>query len=100
LLGNQPSPGYSQNINAVIAELIEQSNALSHEVPRAIRRARRGRAADTGHIEDDCLRTIQHIEKWLDQFDIRTNSVEQKQWRLRLVTRANADPQSLSAYLA
>jgi hypothetical protein len=99
-LGNQPSPRYAQNVNAVIAELIEQSSALSHQVARAIRHAWRGRAADTGHIKDDCLRTIQHIEKWLDKFDIRANSVEQKQWRLRLVTWANADPQSLSAYLA
>jgi len=82
LLGNRSSPRHAQNVNAIVAELIEQSSAQSHQVPRAIGHAWRGRAADTGHIKDNCLGTIQNIEKWLDQFDIRANSVEEKERRL------------------
>jgi len=81
-LGNRSSPRHAQNVNAIVAELVEQSSGQSHQVPRAIRRAWRGRSADTGHIKDNCLGTIQDIEKRLDQLNIRANSVEQKQRRL------------------
>ena len=81
LLRERAAPRDAQHVHLLVSQLIEQPGAQPRQRRRTVRQARRGRAADARHVEDDHLGTVERVEKGLDQLDAGADSVEEKQRR-------------------
>ena len=83
LLRDAAAPGDTGDVDLAVSELCNETGGKPRQRRWAIRKERHGRAADAGHIKDDCRRTRECFKERLRQLPVRANSVEQQQRRPR-----------------
>ena len=97
LLGDAATPGDAGHIDLAVSEFGNERGGKPSQRRWPVRKGRRRRAADPGHVEDDRSRIRERFKEGFRQLPIRANSVEQKQRRLIARTMPYRDLERLPA---
>ncbi|MCY1435748.1 hypothetical protein D9M71_518550 [compost metagenome] len=96
LLGQGAAPGHADGVDLAVVEVIEHACRQLGQPGEAVRLARRGRAADPGHVEgDDFQVRVQCFDERKHQLQVGADAVEDQQGRQVRLARADGGADGL-----
>ena len=97
LLRDAAAPGDAGHIDLAVSEFGNQTGGQPRQRRWPVWQGRRGRAADSGHVEDDRRRMRERFKEGFCQLPIRADAVEPEQRRPIAGTMPDRDLERLAA---
>jgi len=95
MLRQGASPGDTQDIGLLVAELVEQVTHQGRQCGQVVRNYRRLGPADARHVEpDDFSLGVERVDERLQQLEAGADAVAQHKWRPLAVPASHRDPQA------
>ena len=92
LLRDAAAPGDAGHIDLAVSEFGNQTGGQPRQRRWPVWQGRRGRAADSGHVEDDRRGMRERLKEGFCQLPIRADAVEREQRRPIAGTMPDRDP--------